>query len=179
MDERESESKTEAKIESNPKDVEFSQIVKIESGKIKNEIKFILESGEIITENIESCSKFVDPAYDSVFKTIFEDGNILEEKGGNQRLLDLLNSLIFPNEESKRFIEVNSISNERTKITKKLDNSGIMRFDISCRAKVSDKEKNTTKIIDVEMQLGKKLIYYQKWINMQIVYTKHIKWRLF
>lgn len=156
MDERESESKTEAKIESNPKDVEFSQIVKIESGKIKNQIKFILESGEIITENIESCSKFVDPAYDSVFKTIFEDGNILEKKGGNQRLLDLLNSLIFPNEESKRFIEVNSISNERAKIKKKLDNSGIMRFDISCRAKVSDKEKNTTKIIDVEMQLGKK-----------------------
>ena len=31
-----------------------------------------------------------------------------------------------------------------------------MRFDISCRATVSDKKKNTVKIIDVEMQLGKK-----------------------
>ncbi len=31
-----------------------------------------------------------------------------------------------------------------------------MRIDISCMAKVSDKKKNTIKIIDVEMQLGKK-----------------------
>ena len=31
-----------------------------------------------------------------------------------------------------------------------------MRLDISCRAKILDKNKKSTKIIDVEMQLGKK-----------------------
>lgn len=156
MDEHKSESKTEAKIESTQKKVEFSDIIKIELGEIKGQIKFILESGTIITENIESCSKFVDPSYDSVFKAIFEDGNVLEGIDGNQRLLNLLNSLIFPNEESKCFTEIQSISNEKSKITQNQNNSGIMRFDISCRAKVSDKKEKTTKIIDVEMQLGKK-----------------------
>ena len=136
MDEHKSESKTEAKIESTQKKVEFSDIIKIELGEIKGQIKFTLESGTIITENIESCSKFVDPSYDSVFKAIFEDGTDLENIDGNQRLLNLLNSSIFPNEESKCFTEVKSISNEKGKITKKQDNSGIMRFDISCIAKV-------------------------------------------
>ena len=156
MDEHKSESKTEAKIESTQKKVEFSDIIKIELGEIKGQIKFILESGTIITENIESCSKFVDPSYDSVFKAIFEDGNVLERIDGNKRLLNLLNSLIFPNETSKCFTEIQSISNEKSKITQNQNNSGIMRFDISCRAKVSDKKEKTTKIIEVEMQLGKK-----------------------
>ena len=98
----------------------------------------------------------MDPSYDSVFKAIFEDGNELERIYGNKRLLNLLNSLIFPNEESKCFIEVKSISNEKGKIKKKQNISGIMRFDISCRGTVSDKKKSTVKIIDVEMQFGKK-----------------------
>ena len=144
------------KNESNTKYVEFSEIGKIEKGKIKGEIKFILKNGEIITENINSCSKFVEPAYDSVFKSIFGDGNLINEKEGKDRLINLLNSLIFPNEESKCIIDINSISNEKSKITKDSDNSGIMRFDISCMAKISDITKNTTKIIDVEMLLGKK-----------------------
>ena len=143
------------KNESEPKYVEFSEIVKIEEGKTKSEIKFILENGEIITENIHSCSKFVEPSYDSVFKTIFGDGNSINEKEGKDRLINLLNSLIFPNEESK-IIDINSLSNEKSKITKDQDNSGIMRFDISCKATVLDKKKKTTKIIDVEMQNGKK-----------------------
>ena len=122
------------KTETNPKNIKFSEIVKIEKGKLKDEINFILENGEIITEKIESCSKFVDPAYDSVFKEIFGDGNIIDEKGGKERLLNLLNSLLFPNEETKGFIDIHSISNEKSKITTKQNNSGILRFDISCKA---------------------------------------------
>ena len=62
------------------KEVEFSEIVNIEIEEIKGKISFILENGEIITENIKSWVKFVDPAYDSVFKTIFEEGNLIGEK---------------------------------------------------------------------------------------------------
>lgn len=145
------------KTETNPKNIKFSEIVKIEKGKLKDEINFILENGEIITEKIESCSKFVDPAYDSVFKTIFGDGNIIDEKGGKERLLNLLNSLLFPNEETKGFIDIHSISNEKSKITTKQNNSGILRFDISCKATLyNDKNEKKTKIIDIEMQIGKK-----------------------
>ena len=145
------------KTETNPKNIKFSEIVKIEEGKLKDEINFILENGEIITEKIESCSKFVDPAYDSVFKAIFGDGNIIDEKGGKERLLNLLNSLLFPNEETKGFIDIHSISNEKSKITTKQNNSGILRFDISCKATLyNDKNEKKTKIIDIEMQIGKK-----------------------
>ena len=145
------------KTETNPKNIKFSEIVKIEKGKLKDEINFILENGEIITKKIESCSKFVDPAYDSVFKAIFGDGNIIDEKGGKERLLNLLNSLLFPNEETKGFIDIHSISNEKSKITTKQNNSGILRFDISCKATLyNDKNEKKTKIIDIEMQIGKK-----------------------
>ena len=145
------------KTETNPKNIKFSEIVKIEKGKLEDEINFILENGEIITEKIESCSKFVDPAYDSVFKAIFGDGNIIDEKGGKERLLNLLNSLLFPNEETKGFIDIHSISNEKSKITTKQNNSGILRFDISCKATLyNDKNEKKTKIIDIEMQIGKK-----------------------
>ena len=145
------------KTETNPKNIKFSEIVKIEKGKLKDEINFILENGEIITEKIESCSKFVDPAYDSVFKAIFGDGNIIDEKGGKERLLNLLNSLLFPNEETKGFIDIHSISNEKSKIITKQNNSGILRFDISCKATLyNDKNEKKTKIIDIEMQIGKK-----------------------
>ena len=150
MDGNKSESNSNAKIESTQKKVEFNEIIEIKLGEIEGQIKFILENGKIITENIESCLKFVDPSYDSVFKDIFEDEIPLEGIDGNQRLLNLLNSLIFPNEEFKCFTEVKYISEENKKF------NSVMRFDISCIAKVLDKKENTTKIIDVEMQLGKK-----------------------
>ena len=73
---------------------------------------------------------------------------VLEEKDGSHRLLDLLNSLIFPNEPSKRIIEIKYISNEKGKITEKQDNSGIMRFDISCKVKILDEKKKISSDLD-------------------------------
>ena len=69
-----------------------------------------------------------------MFKAIFGDGNNIDEKGGKERLLNLLNSLVFPNEESKCFTKIHSISNEKSNITKENDNSGIMRFDLRPKA---------------------------------------------
>ena len=55
------------------------------------------------------------------------------------------------------FNEKISIGNEKGKISEKnKDNSGILRYDISCKAKIVDKNVKKTKIIDVEMKLGKK-----------------------
>ena len=155
MSKTKSESKKEGKSETNS--IEFCEINKIETNKEKNEIKFILKNGKIIIKKTESCAKFVDPSYDSVFKAIFGDGNEIEGIKGDSRLLDLLNSLIFPKEKDKAFIEVMSISNEKSKIKENnKTNSGILRFDISCKAIMLDKNTTKTKIIDVEMQLGKK-----------------------
>ena len=97
----------------------------------------------------ESCAKFVDPSYDSVFKAIFGDGNEIEGIKGNSRLLDLLNSLIFPKEKDKAFVEVMSISNEKGKISENnKTNSGILRFDISCKAIMLDKNTRKAKEIN-------------------------------
>ena len=66
-----------------------------------------------------------------------------------------MNSLIFPTDKNKYIEEIISIGNEKGNITEKYkDNSGILRYDISCKAKIVD--NNVKKIIDVEMQLGKK-----------------------
>ena len=151
-------SKRKDKSESETKSIQFSEIIKIEIDKSKNAINFILENGEIISKDIESCQKFIDPSYDSVFKTIFGDGNMIDGVNGNQRLLDLLNSLVFPKEINRRFTEIVSIGNEKGVIKpKNKTNSGIMRFDISCKIKVTDKKVAETKIIDVEMQLGNRI----------------------
>ena len=151
-------SKRKDKSESETKSIQFSEIIKIEIDKSKKGINFILENGEIITEYIESCQKFIDPSYDSVFKTIFGDGNMIDGVNGNQRLLDLLNSLVFPKEINRRFTEIVSIGNEKGVIKpNNKTNSGIKRFDISCKVKVTDKKVAETKIIDVEMQLGNKI----------------------
>jgi len=75
---------------------------------------------------------------------------------GNARLLNLLNSLIFPQQNDKNFIEVVSVSNEKSKINIDNKNSGILRFDISCKATLYYNAKNKKKIVNVEMQLGKK-----------------------
>ena len=154
MSKTRSESKKKAENKSKPNTIKFSRITKIEKGE-KNIINFILENGETINENIESCVKFIDPSYDSVFKTIFNDGESLEGIDGKTRLLDLLNSLIFPTDKNKYIAEIISIGNEKGNITEKYkDNSEILRYDISCKAKIVD--NNVKKIIDVEMQFGKK-----------------------
>ena len=103
------------------------------------------------------CNQFVDPSYNIVFKAIFGEDIICIEKNGNDRLLDLLNSLIFPQKKDKYFINVTPVNNEKSKICKGDKNAGILRFDISCKATLYDNKKKN-KIINIEMQLGKKLV---------------------
>lgn len=64
---------------------------------------------------------------------------------GNARLLNLLNSLLFPQQKDKYFIDIVSVSNEKSKINMDNKNSGILRFDISCKATLYDNAKNKKK----------------------------------
>jgi hypothetical protein len=156
MSKPKSEVSTKSEVEaSKSKVIDFSDIIRIEKEGKDGWINFTLTSGDIIRENIKSCTKFIDPSYDSIFKSIFGDGNMCNGKDGNDRLLDLLNSLIIPNEKDKIFTKVVSISNEKSKMNKKHDNSGILKFDISCKATLTDKKRKTTKILDIEILMGK------------------------
>ena len=145
--------------------INFHEIIKIEEEENDDEIKFTLQKRNIIKIKKSECIQFVDPSYDSVFKEIFGEGNVCNEKNGNDRLLNLLNSLIFPQQEDKYFTKVTSVINEKGKISKGNKNSGILRFDISCKATLFDNKKKRNKIINIEMQLGKKTGLINRMIN--------------
>lgn len=133
---------------SKPKDksqdkINFCDIFKIEKGDKIGEIKFTLKDGT--TTITSDCNRIADLSYDCVFKTIFGEGNECLEIDGNARLLNLLNSLLFPQKKDKYFIEVVSVSNEKSKINMDNKNSGILRFDISCKATLYDNAKKKKK----------------------------------
>ena len=123
----------------------FQEIIKIEEEENDYEIKFTLQNKNIIKAKKNDCIQFVDPSYDKVFKAIFGEGNVCNKKNGNDRLLNLLNSLIFPQQKDKYFTKVTSVSNEKGKISKGNKNSGILRFDISCKATLYDNKKKKIK----------------------------------
>ena len=138
----------------------FSDIIKIE--KSENDYIFKLKENKEISQNIDECDKFIDPSFDQVFKEIFSPTIKTKKKSGNDRLLSLLNSLLFPNEKENKFIKVVPCWNESPIMNDK--NFGCLKFDISCQATM--KFKNDTRLVDVEMQLGKeadlkaRLFYY-------------------
>ena len=153
---------------SKPKDksqdkINFCDIFKIEKGDKIGEIKFTLKDGN--TTITSDCNRIADLSYDCVFKTIFGEGNECLEIDGNARLLNLLNSLLFPQKKDKYFIEVVSVSNEKSKINMDNKNSGILRFDISCKATLYDNKNKKKKIINIEMQMGKKAGLIDRMIN--------------
>ena len=153
---------------SKPKDksqdkINFNDIFKIEKGDKIGEIKFTLKDGN--TTITSDCNRIADLSYDCVFKTIFGEGNECLEIDGNARLLNLLNSLLFPQKKDKYFIEVVSVSNEKSKISTDSLNSGMLGFDISCRATLLDNKSEKKKIVNVEMQLGKKTGLTERMIN--------------
>ena len=156
---------SEPKDESEKNSINFHEIIKVEKAEKDYKIKLTLQNGDIIKTKKNDCIQFVDPSYDKVFKAIFGEGNECNGKNGNDRLLNLLNSLIFPKEKDKCFINVTSVSNEMGKISKGNKNSGILRFDISCRVTLYDKKEKKNKIVNIEMQLGKKTGLIQRMIN--------------
>ena len=92
-------------------------------------------------------------------------------KDGNARLLNLLNSLIFPQQKDKHFIEIGSVSNEKSKINIDKKNAGILRFDISCKATLYDNKNKKKKIVNIEMQMGKKTGLIDRMINYCIFFV--------
>ena len=79
---------SELKDKSKKNSINFHEIIKIEEEENDDEIKFTLQNRNIIKTKRNDCIQFVDPSYDKVFKAILEEGNIYNEKDGNDRLLN-------------------------------------------------------------------------------------------
>lgn len=129
----------------------FSDIIGMEKRSNSFEVK--LKNGESLTELLGSTDKFVDPSFDSIFQNIFCEGNSINNKSGKERLINLLNSLIFPNEKEIKFINISFTSNQNNLLT--IGKKGGFRFDILCKATIYDNKKAKSLILDVEMQLFK------------------------
>ena len=120
--------------------IDLLDILKVEGPEHNNTLKFTLRNkSEIYSE----YSSIVDPSYDQIFKRMFED---------DQKLIHLLNSLLFPDDNENKIITIERISNENTIISNSL--KGSFRFDVACKATYQNNDINNIKIIDLEMQLG-------------------------
>ena len=132
--------------------INFTDIIGVKEDKHEKTCKYILLNQEPYYEEKNLSSQFVDPSYDPIFKKLFSDGFPFNGKKGIDRLLDLLNSIIFPNEENKKFINIIYNSNESNNLD--ANKKGNLRLDISCKGTIFDNNKKDTIIIDIELQLG-------------------------
>lgn len=115
------------------------------------------EESNLEVKNIElPYIRVADPAYDQTFKRIFSWDNPIDGIKGEDRLMSLLNSILFPDVDENGFKirTVESLSNEVTKLDEKTA-LGVLKFDIACRCscfKIGKAHK--VEIFDVEMQTG-------------------------
>lgn len=118
------------------------------SDKDKKTRNYIFICKDKTTFKTSQTDKIADPCYDATFKLLFgcEDG-----KG---RLIDLLNSLIFPEDiyEDEEIEELTFVSNKFSKFNEKYNNDKI-RADITCKIKTSEKNEF---LICLEIQIGRK-----------------------
>lgn len=98
-----------------------------------------------------------DPGYDQIFKKIFSTGNNVGGFSGEERLMSLLNSVLFPEAKENDFMirDIEYLPNESTVFEKK-PNLGMLKFDLSCKCicyKEGEKPKKVVAFV-VEMQTG-------------------------
>lgn len=102
---------------------------------------FELSNGEQLSCKL--IKSITDPIYDSNFKRLFG------VSGAEKRLIDLLNSLLFPGEEVNKIISVKYLSNEFHKFNQKHD-KGSLRTDIACEISIN----GIIYVVAIEMQIG-------------------------
>ena len=95
-----------------------------------------------------------DPCYDSTFILLFGCEN------GKERLIDLLNSIIYPDEDEE-IIELIYVTNEFSKFNEK-KNRGTIRVDITCKVKTNEEKEF---LICLEMQIGQKYNFIKRHFN--------------
>ena len=126
----------------------FTELISIKKSS-ENETRFILNEINEITE--KDINQVIEPTYDSIFKSIFTEESNVNGKNGRNRLLNMLNSILFPENEESKITEILLLPNEYHKISDEIVNC--IKFDIACKAKIQNKQETHT--IDIEMQLGK------------------------
>jgi len=103
---------------------------------------------KLMNENSFLCkivNYIVDPIYESTFDYLFGP------EDGKKRLIDFINSIIFPNKEEK-VTTIKYINNEFTKLNKKKCKNVIVT-DIACQIEISNKNKPF--LMTIELHIGK------------------------
>ena len=94
---------------------------------INNKPQYILNESKEIRE--EEIDQIVESTYDSIFKSIFTVENILNGKSDKDRLINMLNSILFPGNEESKIKETSLLPNEYHKISDNLVK--YIKFDIT------------------------------------------------
>ena len=125
-----------------------------EKDKESGKYNFFLKDN--IIYKAKKINYIADPCYDCTFKILFGCEN------GKKRLMDLLNSIIFPDEdEDDEIIELAYVNNEFTKFNKK-NNRDTIRADITSRVKTFDGNEF---LICLEIQIGQKYNFTKRLFN--------------
>ena len=118
----------------------------------KNRYIFNLKNNDHFTcKTINSIS---DASYDSTFKFLFASN------GSEERLSDLLNSILFPDEEDK-ITKLTYLNDECHKINSK-HNKGMLKTDLACEIETN---KNLNYIVCIEMQITKAIRFTKRLFN--------------
>ena len=114
---------------------------------------FDLEKNELFPcKNIISIA---DPIYDSTFKILFGI------TGAEERLKDLINSFLFPDEDDNKIKKLEYVTNEFQKLDAK-NNHGALRTDIACKIKTINDD---IYVISIEIQIWDKGDFTQRLFN--------------
>lgn len=117
-----------------------------------NKYKFDLKDNDSFTcQNINSIS---DASYDSTFKKLFA------ENGAENRLSDLLNSILFPNDEDN-INQLTYLNDEFHKIDAK-HNKGMLKTDVACKIETNE---GYNYIVCIEMQIAKDKRFTKRLFN--------------
>ena len=92
----------------------------------------------------KTVNYIADPTYDSTFKILFG------REDGKERLIDFINSIMFPNEEDE-VKKLTYVNNEFPKLNRKKC-KGVIRTDIACQIETLKKKKPF--LLCIEMQIG-------------------------
>ena len=113
---------------------------------------------KLVNENPFSCKTvnyIADPTYESTFYYLFGP------EDGKKRLIDFINSIIYPNKEEK-VTNIEYINNKNIKLNKK-NCKNVIVTDIACQIEISNKKKPF--LMTIELHIGKSDSFSKKFFK--------------
>lgn len=130
----------------------FTRLIK---GEIEYDINTRKYSFPLKNEDLFKCKNIVyiaDPAYDSTFKMLFASN------GQEKILIDFLNSILFPDENDDKIVNLTYLVDEFHKLNEK-HNKGMLNTDLACKINTKN---GIQSVLCIEMQISKQKYFTKR-----------------